>query len=195
MTNNITTAPPPVGIALGCPDAGIYVACLASYNSGTLHGAWIDLEEIASQEAIQECIDWVISTSPDPGAEEWAMHDSTGLPGILSRTEWPGLEDLATYAQALDELKDDDDREGYRLLCDDLGQIVEVESFREAYQGCHRDEEEYAMQLAEETGAIPEGLGWPCTCIDWEAAWRELTFDGYSSEPCATGGVHVFRSC
>jgi hypothetical protein len=32
--------------------------------------------------------------------------------------------------------------------------------------------------------------------IDWERAWRELTYtDGYREEPCSSGGVHIFRSC
>lgn len=37
--------------------------------------------------------------------------------------------------------------------------------------------EEYAMELAEEIGAIPDNLQWPCTCIDWEQAARELQMD------------------
>jgi antirestriction protein len=185
----------PAGIASYLPNVGAYFACLAAYNNGRLHGAWVDLEEATSAEEIQEAIDYVLATSPEPGAEEWAMHDSAGLPACLSGTEWPGLEELATYAAALGELDTDDEREAFRLHCDDLGQVVEVESFRDAYQGRHDSGEDYAQQLAEDTGAIPEGLGWPCTCIDWEQAWRELTYDGCSSEPAAAGGVHIFRSC
>ncbi len=36
---------------------------------------------------------------------------------------------------------------------------------------------EYAQELAEDGGMIPEGLGWPLTCIDWEHAARELRYD------------------
>ena len=46
----------------------IYVACLAAYNSGCLHGCWIDatqdLEDIKSQ------ISGVLVASPIEGAEE-----------------------------------------------------------------------------------------------------------------------------
>lgn len=45
--------------------------------------------------------------------------------------------------------------------------------------------EDYARQLAEDIGAIPEDNNWPCYCIDWKRAARELrvdysliTFDG-----------------
>lgn len=37
--------------------------------------------------------------------------------------------------------------------------------------------EDYARQLAEDIGAIPENSAWPCTCIDWEQAAKELQMD------------------
>jgi len=36
---------------------------------------------------------------------------------------------------------------------------------------------DYAQELAEDIGAIPKDVGWPCTCIDWEQACRELKMD------------------
>jgi hypothetical protein len=35
----------------------------------------------------------------------------------------------------------------------------------------------YAQELAEDIGAIPDNAQWPCTCIDWEQAARELRMD------------------
>lgn len=37
--------------------------------------------------------------------------------------------------------------------------------------------QDYAQQLAEDCGMIPEGLRWPVSCIDWEQAARELQMD------------------
>lgn len=37
--------------------------------------------------------------------------------------------------------------------------------------------EQYARDLAEDIGAIPDDAQWPCTCIDWEQAARELQQD------------------
>ena len=51
----------------------IYVACLAAYNNGQLHGAWIDADQ--SADAIHEEIRAMLASSPTPGAEEWAIHD------------------------------------------------------------------------------------------------------------------------
>ena len=190
-----TTLEVPAGIATGLPEIGCYFACLASYNSGRLHGAWIDLELATLPEEIQECIDWVLATSPTPGAEEWAMHDHAGLPGYLSGTEWPSIEDLATWAGAVADLSDTDELEAFRLACEDQGETLTDDAFRETYQGCHSSGEDYASQLAEDTGTLPDPAPWPLSCIDWAAAWRELTFDGYRSEPCSSGGVHIFLSC
>ena len=190
----MTTATKPACIASGLPDVGIYIACLASYNGGILQGAWIDLEECQDTEDIQAGIGWVLATSPEPGAEEWAVHDSSGLPSYLSGTEWPGLDELVAWADGLSAVIDQDDREAYRLECENQGQTLDGDSFREAYCGCYSSGQDFAYDLAEEQGSVPD-LGWPLTCIDWEAAWRDLTFDGYREEPCSSGGVHIFRSC
>jgi hypothetical protein len=40
--------------------------------------------------------------------------------------------------------------------------------------------EDYAQDLARDCGMIPDDLRWPCTCIDWEQAARELRM-GYFS--------------
>jgi len=37
--------------------------------------------------------------------------------------------------------------------------------------------EDYARELAEDIGAIPDDTQWPCTCIDWKWAARELSMD------------------
>lgn len=37
--------------------------------------------------------------------------------------------------------------------------------------------QDYAQELAEDCGMIPKDIAWPCTCIDWEQACRELKMD------------------
>jgi len=36
---------------------------------------------------------------------------------------------------------------------------------------------EYAQQLADDMGAVPDDAAWPLTCIDWQQAARELKMD------------------
>ena len=196
MTATITTtATKPASIAQDLPEVGVYIACLAAYNSGHLHGAWIDLEGDTDEDDIQAGIDWILATSPEPGAEEWAMHDSSGLPSYLSRNEWPALGELVSWADGLSAYVNEDEREAYRLACEDQGQTIDEDAFRGTYCGCYSSGEDYAQELAEECDSLPKELAWPLCCIDWESAWRELTFDGYRDEPCSSGGAHIFRSC
>ena len=73
----------------------IYVACLAAYNNGRLHGRWID----AAQEAddIQTDVQAMLAESPQPGAEEWAIHDSDGF-GPITIHEHESFADVAALA-------------------------------------------------------------------------------------------------
>lgn len=36
---------------------------------------------------------------------------------------------------------------------------------------------EYAMEMADELGLLPESYQWPTSCIDWDQAARELRMD------------------
>src|SRR5581483_3902347 len=58
----------------------IYVASLADYNAGRLHGVWID----AAQEPddLQLHINAMLARSTEPIAEEWAIHDFEGFNGL-----------------------------------------------------------------------------------------------------------------
>jgi antirestriction protein len=193
MTTTTATTTKPACIATGCPDVGVYVACLSSYNNGRLHGAWIDLEGDTDEDDLRVAIAWILATSPEPGAEEYAIHDSCGLPIYLSRNEWPDLSELVAWADGISAYDDEDEREAFRLACEDQGETIDQDAFRDAYCGCYSSGEDYAQELAEELGSIPAELPWPLSCIDWASAWRDLTFDGYREERCSSGGVHIFR--
>ena len=83
MTN--TTSPAP----------RIYVACLAAYNNGYLHGAWIDADQ--EPEAITEEVRAILAASPIPEAEEWAIHDHEGFEGA-EVSEWSGFAEVSSLA-------------------------------------------------------------------------------------------------
>ncbi|KDA00731.1 antirestriction protein ArdA, partial [Hyphomonas oceanitis] len=71
MTDQLDPAAPlGTATALTVPDhPRIYVACLAAYNNGRLHGAWIDA---ITPDAIRAGVREMLATSPEPDAEEWA---------------------------------------------------------------------------------------------------------------------------
>jgi antirestriction protein len=60
----------------------IYVADLAAYNAGYLHGVWIECCP-ADADAWQQAIDEMLAASPvGEDAEEWAIHDTENWHGI-----------------------------------------------------------------------------------------------------------------
>ena len=70
----------PPRLTLPDPDPiRIYVACLAAYNNGHLHGEWI---EVTDEASIWEAVQAMLFTSPiEEDAEEWAIHDYEGFEG------------------------------------------------------------------------------------------------------------------
>jgi antirestriction protein len=78
----------------------IYVACLAAYNNGILHGAWIDADQSADE--LHEDVQKMLAASPEPGAEEWAIHDFEGF-GSLRLGEYEPLERVADIAAGIAE--------------------------------------------------------------------------------------------
>ena len=73
----------------------IYVACLAAYNSGALHGRWIDATQDAAD--IQSEVREMLAASPIAGAEEWAIHDYEGFEGAQV-SEYDGFERVEFWA-------------------------------------------------------------------------------------------------
>jgi len=59
----------------------------------------------------------------------------------------------------------------------------ELENFEEAYAGQFDSDEDFARDMARETGALmnDDEVSWPYTCIDWEWASKELMYD-YSEQ-------------
>ena len=183
----------PLGLATGCPDIGIYIACLASYNDGLLYGYWLDLEITQDAEDIKAAIQWVIDNSPTPGAEEYAIHDSSGLISRLSDSEWPDIEELAEYAGTICSLPEEQ-HTPYRLACEDQGELLSVEAFEECYRGSYDSPEAFCQELAEEqTSGAEMGFYW--SHIDWQSVWREYSTSGFSAEfDSSIGEYHIFCS-
>ncbi len=75
----------------------IYVACLAAYNAGRLHGVWIDATPDADAMAAE--IAAMLAASPVPDAEEYAVHDYDGFPDM---GEYPSMDDIAETAALVD---------------------------------------------------------------------------------------------
>jgi hypothetical protein len=96
------------------------------------------------------------------------------------------------------DLGDDDNEQDQ----DDLfAELADLETFLSDLRGNGEDEqwrggwypvtlirdsyfEDYARELAEDIGAIRSDVGWPCNCIDWKQAARELQLDYSTVKIC-----------
>jgi antirestriction protein len=151
----------------------IYVASLADYNAGTLHGEWID----ASQDAddINSAIQAMLKKSKEPIAEDWAIHDFEGF-GSYNLSEHESIETVAKLAEAIS-----DHGEIIAALMSHLGihDVDEAIKYHEDnYAGTAKNDADFAYDFLESCGSlqeIPENLR---TYFDYEAYARDMVLGG-----------------
>lgn len=167
-------------------DIRIYVADLAAYNNGKLHGVWInatdDLNEIWNQ------INQMLENSPEPLAEEWSIHDHEGFNGY-ALSEYEGIEAAHEIACFIEEYPDF----GGELLNNFGGDLEEAKTAAEEnYCGCYKSLADFATELTEDTAQIPDSLAY---YIDYERMGRDMELSGdiFTIET-AFEEVHIFWS-
>lgn len=172
----------------------IYVASLADYNAGILHGEWID---VTDPETIHEEIAAMLAGSPTAKregrpAEEWAVHDYEGIDGVrLSET--PDLDALCSISEGVDEHGD----AFLAWVANDPNHNTDKRDFEEVYRGEYDSLADYVQEFWEQCGDMPEapaGSWWhPANYIDWERMGNDLELSGDIWTSDAPGGkVWVF---
>lgn len=162
----------------------VYVACLAAYNNGHLHGRWIDANQDA--DTIREEVAEMLKASPIPQAEEWAIHDYEDFGGIkLSESE--GFEEVARLAELLEK-----HGKAFAAYAGYIGGEATEGGFEEAYHGHHSSEQAYVEELVSELYSEKE-LGPLANYIDYESYARDLFMGDYTSVD-GDGGVYVFSN-
>ncbi|MDZ5696738.1 antirestriction protein ArdA [Chelativorans sp. M5D2P16] len=163
----------------------IYVACLAAYNNGYLHGRWIDANQ--DPEAIQAEISAMLQTSPIPGAEEWAIHDHEGFDGVELH-EYSGIDRVVALAAFIAERGE----LGAKVLEHFGGDIDQAEAAFDEYAGRYRSLADFVQEITEETTDIPPTL---IHYIDYAAMARDLELNGdVFTVELGFEDVHVFWS-
>lgn len=187
-------------------DLRIYVACLASYNNGVLHGAWIDVDG-KDEGDIQEEVAAMLRASPYPnvmvtcpacdgdGEIDGAPCHSAECNGsgeVRSAEEWAihdhegfgnligestSFEDVAAIAEVLGS-DNQDTRRGFKWLIQDRGFTV-AEAARRADEV--RTSDGTATEYAEEFAAdvYSEAMEGPLAAyIDFDRFARDLVLGG-----------------
>lgn len=152
-----------------CEEIRIYVADLAAYNNGKLHGVWIDATD--DVDDIQDQINKMLAESPEECAEEYAIHDYEGFEGY-PLGEYEGIQtahDIACFIEEYPGIAGE-------LLSHFGGDIDEARQAKEDnYCGCYRSVADYAEELTEETTEIPQSLAY---YIDYEKMARDMELGG-----------------
>lgn len=166
----------------------IYVASLADYNAGRLHGRWIDADQ--DIDAIREEVAAMLSESSEPVAEEWAIHDHQNFEGY-EIPEYADLERVAEIAQLIVEHGPvfagllnhvDDELEAAKRYMD------------EGYRGEFEKLAHYAEELCEECYSdtlktLPNFIRYH---IDWDGIPHDMELGGDVFTVEVDRKVHVF---
>ena len=177
----------------GRPTPRIYVASLSDYNAGRLHGAWLDAAQ--EPEVLAAAVQAVLDASPEPGAEEFAIHDYEEF-GPWRIGEFEPLGTVAMIANGIAE---------HGLAFAHWAALVGTEDaeqltgFDDAYLGHFGSLTEYGEDFLEGVGlrqeldeAVPELLA-AYVDIDVAAFARDLMLSGDVMTSEGEGGVHVFN--
>jgi antirestriction protein len=160
----------------------IYVACLAAYNNGHLHGEWINVTDEAS---IWEAVQAMLLRSPIEEAEEWAIHDYEGFEGaeVGEYFSFANVVELAEYIGERGRL-------GAEVLNYYGGNIEDAKARFDEYAGEYESLAAYAEELTEQTGeTIPQRLA---PYIDYKAMAHDYEQSGDFLTFRVGGSVHIF---
>jgi antirestriction protein len=165
----------------------LYVGTYHKYNSGSLRGAWLKLDDYADRgEFLQACA----KLHADESDRELMFQDCEGFPKCWYSEssappdelwEWLALDDGERLAfEAYAETKGSDD-------------TCTIDNFRDCYEGTADSGADFAERIAENTCAIPKDLPtW--IFVDWEATWKcNLRHDYYTGTD-SEGTLHFFRN-
>jgi antirestriction protein len=199
----------------------IYVACLASYNNGTLHGEWIDANQ--DEDAIRGAIADMLSRSPFPnvtvdcpdchGAQGDPLQSAGGVAcercndtgKVPSAEEWAihdfevfgGLklsehEDLATVV-ALAELVEEHGEDVVAAAGDVCSSNEEIaDAINNRYRGAYDEPADYAEEIMTDIHDMSEVPDFIRYHIDWQGVARDMELGGDVSFIRRGGQVHVF---
>ncbi len=125
----------------------------------------LDIDELNSRmlelRALQDAVQDALATLKDAETDEAKAEAQDALDAAETELSAEDMLELEQLESLRDEIG-----ESRGKINDEGGPFVHENDFRD-----------YAMELAEETGAISRDAAWPYTCIDWDRATDELKMD------------------
>lgn len=164
----------------------IYVACLASYIDGELHGTWIDATQ--DKDKIYSEIHAMLAESDYEDADEFAIHDYDNF-GDVEIHEYETIVNVSKLAKFIDK----HGKLGAKVL-EHYGDVDGAEeALMDRYHGAWESELTFSSDFFDDMYArdIPENV--KCY-IDYEQFSQALFINDFISFQ-ADGKTHVFCRC
>jgi antirestriction protein len=152
----------------------IYVACLASYNTGNLYGQWIDCTQ--GYDTVMQQIQIMLTNSPEQNAEDFAIHTYHGFHKI-NLNEWEKIETVCEIAQKLDEYGDL--AEIFSILYNDYHSLDEaINMFEDNYIGCYESELDFIYEYVENCCMLEGVSDTIKTYFDYKQLLADMQYGG-----------------
>jgi antirestriction protein len=170
----------------------IYVASLSDYNAGRLYGRW--LNAAVETDQLVEGVRAMLAASPEPIAEEWAIHDYEGF-GPLRLSEYESLGIVSQVALGIAE-----HGPAFAHWASLIGTNDEeaLSRFEDAYLGQWDRLTEYAEELLDDIGvfvgideSLPDHLQ-PYVTVDVEGFARDMELGGQITTSTGEDGIYIF---
>lgn len=176
----------------------LFVGCLASYNSGIIHGEWLDFSDYYDIDELKEKVNAILKSSPCQG-DEYDVQDYEGFGDLLKKHMYPSLNEAWAIHETLELAeKEDIDVEIFLEFVSANGDIdflkddsnCLVRKYQDSFLGCYSSLADYA----EETCDISEVPSYLRNYIDFERMARDMELGG---DIFAIGGyreIYVFSN-
>ncbi len=170
----------------------VWIASLADYNAGRLHGEWVDAA--VSGDDLVAAAQAILARSEEPGAEEWAIFDFDNF-GPYRVDEYEDLHHVAAVARGIAE--DGEAFAAYAKASEARGDDLET-GYVETFVGYWQSLSAFVDDMLDDLGilesladSLPDWLADHIT-INRDGVLRDLMADLHY-EDASDGGVYIFR--
>jgi antirestriction protein len=147
----------------------IYVGTYSKYNNGSLHGAWLDLEDFSGKEEfLQAC-------------EE--LHSDEDQPELMFQ-DWEDIPASFITESSIDERTwdwldlDADARQAVASYLEQVDHCSDIAAALECHEGVHESEQDWARDFWDQTGMASELPEYAQNYIDYEQFARDARLGG-----------------
>lgn len=188
--------PPASAEALAEEKPSVYVASLADYNAGRLHGTWIDPAQ--DLDEVHEAVSEMLRRSRTPGAEEYAIHDFSGFGRHVEMGEYTPLDRVHALALGMKEYGMSFAAWWSYVNPLSSDEVELQQQFCEDYRGTWGTLEDYAEQYLDDIGAVKIAEQIPT----WLQSYLALDIEGFARDLVLGGeivaiedihGIHIFE--